>query len=407
MNPLRHKIDLAARLLESKNEIHTATFIRHQLAVMDDVWSGKPYLGASYYIPGELLSLFDLPVLYMERITGLGAAQQLFKNLGYLKARYQLPSIGCNYQLFYHSMIEEGIIPAPAGFIASSYACDDAFMYCKAASVKYGIPFYYIDVMKNCRHKAAGQIAVQLKQAYDDLRKTFDQVYSFKEVADKSNRAMGIKQEIDNIRFRFPGIRESMNAFKLFTVYNDLGRDTAVEVLSGYLEHVKRKIQCYKEEPVPKLLWLGIIPLYRNRIIEEIETKYRCEIVYEELFDFGNQTLTEEGFFTGLAERIAASVFYSLENRMEAIKRYADRFNIDGIIHFSQDHCRFLPPMFPALSRKLEEMKIPVVEICGDAVDPAGFNPEQYMNRLDAFFEMLQARRLHHERRGDEYAEYT
>mgnify|MGYP000941362594 CR=1 FL=1 len=62
MSSFLSKLDLAVRYHESINEQHMAYYLRNQLDVLRNITEQKKdYLVASYYVPGELLELLDLP----------------------------------------------------------------------------------------------------------------------------------------------------------------------------------------------------------------------------------------------------------------------------------------------------------------------------------------------------------
>ncbi len=388
-NSFRHKMDLSIRFMVSRKELDIAAYLKEQLSVLDDILLGKPYLAVTFYVPGELLALFDVTALYMERIAGFGAANRICTSLETYRGMTGFPYYGCSYQLLFDYMINSGILPKPYGFVAASFACDDAWSYCRYASGKYGIPFYFMDVLNGCDVNSSEYLAAQLKELYTELQSVFPQVLSVEEVVDASNKGISSKSRIDELRFKYPGIMNSTQAFKMFTIYNDLGRKEAVSVLNQTLEDLQQKAVTYAYNNEPRVLWLGILPLYKNSIIQEIEKKYKCRIVYEELYSFPHEQLSVKSFFNDLAKRIEKNLFYTPEKRMEAIISLIDKLEIDGIIHFSQNNCRFLPPQVPLLQRKLSELGIPFVEVRGDAVEPECFNENQFFNYLDTFFEII------------------
>ena len=105
-------------------------------------------------------------------------------------------------------------------------------------------------------------------------------------------------------------------------------------------------MECGKD--IPRILWLGVLPLYRNSIISDIEKKLGYKVVCEEMFDLGKIKLDQNTFSENLAQRIMCSRFFSLDKRMEAMFNSARDCEIKGIIHFSQRNCMFLLQWFQA-----------------------------------------------------------
>lgn len=386
MNKLRYKMDLAARFLESKAETFLAMYLRDQLKELETIWDGLPYMASTYYVPGELLASFDLPTIYIERMTGFGAASQMVARLEAWRETSGLPPKACSYQLFFSTLIREGFIPPPMGFISASFACDDARMYGRWVAAQFKIPFFEIDVLQSLGEKGNGYLSAQLERVYQGLRGYWTECYSRAEIVEYSNQALELKRAIDRMRIAYPGLLGSNDSLKLFTIYNQLGRPSTVEIFQELSRTLQLKTSEYQLPKGARILWLGVVPLYRNQMIREIEQRYDCRVVHEELFDYGEQYLTEEHFFDDLAARIIQSGFFSVSQRIKAIQRYVELLEIDGVIHFSQRNCRFLPPLVPVLQTRLTKLGIPLVEVEGDVIDPDYFNAAECFGRLDQFF---------------------
>jgi benzoyl-CoA reductase/2-hydroxyglutaryl-CoA dehydratase subunit BcrC/BadD/HgdB len=212
-------------------------------------------------------------------------------------------------------------------------------------------------------------------------------------VVELSNQALEVKKLLDELRYCYPGIMHSSLAFKLFTIYNDLGKKIAVDVYTEVYQALQSKINTYEKKDNWRILWLGVLPLFKNRLLQDIEKRYNCTIVFEELFDLNSTPLHAASFYTDLSSRIVGNLFFSIENRLTAIRRYHQRFNIDGIIHFSQFNCKFLPPMIPVMRETLCQWSLPFTEIQGDAINPQYYSESRCYNQLDTFFETLNYRK--------------
>ncbi len=390
MSNLLSKLDLAVRYHESIGEQHMAYFLRSELDMLRNITEhNKDYIVASYYVPGELMELLDVEVVYMERLAGLAAAWRIFEKPVFRATANGFPVCACSYQAIFDLLMEDEIIPKPAGFVALSYTCNDAWMYCRTAAEKYGVPFYFIDVPKTSDNDQQKHFAKKLEELYHQLKTLIPQKTSIKAVVAASNKAQKIKSEIDAVRIKNSG--NIIDFFKLFPLYNDLGKKSTVEIL----KHFKSKLESSASERsgnITAILWLGVLPLYRNSFISDIEKKLGCKVVCEEMFDFGNIKLAHDTFFENLAQRIMCSRFFSLESRIEAMLKNIRDFGVKGIIHFSQRNCRFLPPMVPHIRKKAEEEGIPFIEIRGDVADPDFFDEEKAWNQLESFYEQIHGR---------------
>ena len=385
------KLDLAVRYQESIGEAHMAQYLRNQFDVLRNIMEyKKAYVAATYYVPGELLELLDVEAVYMERFAGLAAAWRLIDQPVSRAISKGFPACSCSYQALFDLLIEEELLPKPAGFAALRYACNDAWTYCKTAAEKYNVPFYYIDVPKLPGADQQQSFTKQLENLYHELKISFPSKTDIADVIAASNEAQDIKYEIDALRQTIPG--NILDFFKLFPIYNDLGKKSTVEILKLFKNKLKRAASDDKQNLQPKILWLGIVPLYRNSIISDIEKKLNCKVVCEEMFDFGGVKIGYGTFFEDLAQRIMCSRFFSPVSRIGAILKNIGDFGITGIIHFSQRNCRFLPPMVSSIRIKADEKNIPFLEIQGDVVDPDYFDEAEAWNQLEYFRELIHGR---------------
>ena len=112
MSNFLSKLDLAVRYHESIGEQHMAYFLRNQLNLLRNITQlKKEYLVASYYVPGELLELLDVEVVYMERLAGLAAAWRILDKPVSRAATKGVSACPCSYQALFDLLIEEGVIP--------------------------------------------------------------------------------------------------------------------------------------------------------------------------------------------------------------------------------------------------------------------------------------------------------
>ena len=392
MNSFKHLMDLSIRFAKTQYDPYMAMFLDRQYQVLCSIWEGAPYLGATYYIPGELMALFDVETLYIERAAGFGAANRLIPNLDAKRAKYALPAHGCSYQLCFQALIEEGFIPAPNGFVGSNFACDDAWLYSMSAAARFKIPYYFLDVVPYGRVQTIPHMGAQLEQLYHTLSLKYNRRQSLEETVEWSNRALDMKEKIDALRLAHPGIMSGTDSFKIFTLYNDLGKESTLNILTAVYESLLAKVPDHKPVREYKILWLGIIPLYLNRLIQDIENRYHCRIIEEELFHYPSRRISAGAFFDGLAARISSSLYFSLRNRLRTLFGLIRKHEIDGVICFSQRNCRFLSPVVPVIQQAFGKHGIPLVEIQGDAIIPEHFNESQCWERLDVFFEMMRGR---------------
>ena len=108
MDNLLHRLDLSVRLLKGEGKHTLAQYIAGQLETLQRIQEGAPYLLCTYYVPPELLLLYDVEVLYIERIVGLTVSTGLLDGLS-----GSLPPGICSYQRAFFHLMEQGALPKP------------------------------------------------------------------------------------------------------------------------------------------------------------------------------------------------------------------------------------------------------------------------------------------------------
>lgn len=387
MNKLIYNMDLGARFAMGHGDISLSRFLTNQLQTVITCLETKHYVASTFYIPREILEQYDVPVIYLERLVGYVAACKILKVEHSDKSI--IPSEGCSYQKMFFQLLKDNLFPVPELIISSNFPCDDANIFATSLSKQYHIPKFEIEIIRNREEWNTNYIAEQYQKLNSFLALRYNKRNVYKEIVQQSNLANQRKKRIDYLRFKYPGILRTSEAFKIFTIFNDIGTINASSVLKSLLEELERRVENYKEIKNKKIFWLGIIPLYHNSLLDEIEKKYNCTFLFEELFYFSDILLSEKYIYQDLAKRIQDTIFFTTESRINFLNRIIDEFKIDGVIHFSHQNCRFLPPIVPIIRKNLLMKSVPFVELNADAVIPTLYNKERNEQNLEVFFEMI------------------
>ncbi len=383
------KLDLTVRYHTSIGQHYMAAYLQNQYNLLKNITEKqKQYIAATYYIPGELLACFDAEAVFLERFAGLAAAWRLLDHPVARADATCFPADGCSYQALFHLLLTEKIIPKPEAFAAMNFSCRNAWRYCKSETQRHYLPFFHVDVPRILSQRQIHILADELQTLYNRLCKMFPVKAEIQDVVQASNEALAVQQKINAFRRAHPEKCSTIDFLKLFPLYNDLGKPDTPDILQGFLKRLT-EADTSDTGNIPRVLWLGIVPLYRNSLLTQIEKQGNCRIVWEEMFDFGNIKLSCDSFFTDLAKRILTSRFFTQENRLTDIAQSIKDFGAQGIIHFSQRNCRFLPSAVPLIRQKAQELQIPFLELRGDAVDPGYFDEQAAAMQLEQFYEQL------------------
>lgn len=363
MNQFSYYLDLAARYQESLGKTFLKEYLMGQKKEIDLCFN-QGYILATYYVPSELMRLHNIPVLYCDRIAGFGSA------CGIKKQEFEIVENNnqCSYQLYLDLLLKERVLPLPEAIVALNYPCTGSFKYCNWLAEQYNIPIFNLKINRQNDRDNIIAVGEKLKELNSWLNKIRKQKKGIqKKIIEYSNQTMCYKKRIDELRTRYTGIINSQDIMNFYAVYNDFGTKTAKVSMKNLFKKIVHRTDYYTSTTEYKLLWLSTTPLHYN-MIKHIENTYGCRFIYEDLFDYPAIYLDSGSFFYQLSERICETFYITLQNRIEKVIRTADEMEADGIVHFSQYNCDFLPPMYASLAMELERRRFPAIEIRGDGL---------------------------------------
>jgi benzoyl-CoA reductase/2-hydroxyglutaryl-CoA dehydratase subunit BcrC/BadD/HgdB len=362
-------LDLAVRLLRGSGRDFLSGYLFHQKSVLERIKSGKPYILSTYYFPSEIAAIFDVEFLYIERTVGLyvGSNMAVGEDTG------ELPKWICSYQKAFFEMIKEGVLPLPYAMIAIRYPCMDAVKLCEHLHKTFHVPIHYI---------AVDTLERDLMKIYSKLDKWFLRKQTTYETICLSNQARRLKRKVDRYRMQYPGIIKSDDCLKIFTLENDFGKPIAVSVLGQLLECIEKRTEEYQTSWKVSVFWMGLIPLYQNSILTEMEGRYPCKFVFEELWLFGANELSEYAFIDEMAKKIRESLFFDTNERINRLIKWIKDFDTNVVVNFSQKNCSFLPPQIKQINRRFENEGIKVYHLGADVVY-GGFQKERLIHIIE------------------------
>lgn len=82
--------------------------------------------------------------------------------------------------------------------------------------------------------------------------------------------------------------------------------------------------------------------------------------------------------------RLVESIFYNIDARIDSLIKVVNRYEADGVIHFLQKGCSFLPSAYPQIESRLKQNGVMVTKLIGDGINRKDcFNV--YRKDLDEF----------------------
>lgn len=341
--------------MKNSDKKFISTYIKSQFKALENINNGSPYILSTYYFPSELACIYNVEVIYIERLVGLAVGMNMLDKDTTTPLHHGI----CSYQKAFLKLIEQKIIPKPQMIIAVRYPCKDAVKLCDYLHNTYKIPIFYLSLR---------QLRKDLEDVHHYLSSQYQVIEDIKDVVRRSNAAHDLKKTIDQYRRQYPGIIRSDDCLKIFPIENDFGKDSATCVLKELLSCIEKNISTYQKDNKTTICWMGLIPLSDNNMLTKIEKYTHCKFVYEEMWMFGDYKLYQDNFFDALTEKIKQSLFYNTYHRIHKIHDMMRQTHTEIVINLSHHNCSFLPQTIHQFKAYFEQKGITFYNISCDVV---------------------------------------
>ena len=295
-----------------------------------------------------------------------------------------------------------GLLPAPDIVVASSYLCDGATKAFHNFSQKYGCDYYLLDVPYHESLGAVAYLAGQLEELAEKIAarqgKPLDRA-RLAEAIRLANEARGYMVKVNELRKLAPCPLSGGDAisYVLDMQFFSFGSREGVRFFKALYEEVQARVDKGIEPVRPeklRLLWLHYIkPYYPNEIFSFLEGQGAAIVFGEANHIYWGPMDPARPFESLAAKMLANPCGGPLERRADLALELVDRYNIDGVIHFSHWGCRQSCGGEHVIRDMMKKKGVPILILDGDGADSRNYSREQTRLRLEAFLEMLEARK--------------
>ena len=176
-----------------------------------------------------------------------------------------------------------------------------------------------------------------------------------------------------------------------------LGTEAGVRVAQTYREELTSKAAA-GTAGVPgeriRLMWLQNRIQFRNPLDKLLEEEFGATVVVDELNDITWEPIDPADPYVGFARRtLSIPLTGSVQRRVDSIKRLAAEYKVDGAINPCHWGCRQGTGARGLVADGLKEAGVPVLNLEVDCIDPRQYAEGQLKTRIEAFMEMLEARK--------------
>jgi len=294
----------------------------------------------------------------------------------------------------------EGLIPRPDMVVSTSYLCDGGVKFFHNISQLYGCDYYLMDVPYHNTGNARRYLASQMEELASIIAEKQGKSLDLDKMAEAlrlSNEAREYMLKINELRRAVPCPLSGSDAlsYVLDMGFFGFGSEVGVKFFKTLYEELKARVESGQgavDREKYRVLWLHQIrPYYPNEVISHLE-EMGASVCFGESNHVYWEPLDEANPFESLAAKVLSNPSGGpLERRSDLALELAERYDVDGVIHFSHWGCRQSCGGEYVIRDLMRKKGIPMLILGGDGTDSRNYSKEQTKLRLDAFLEMLEA----------------
>jgi len=147
-----------------------------------------------------------------------------------------------------------------------------------------------------------------------------------------------------------------------------------------------------------RLMSLFIPPMYLMAFLEKISIEYGAVSVIEPFFTYwGEGKLDPAKPLESVAEKSymipEARMYGPMDDRaLGSITKCVEDYRVDGAIYYADVGCRHSCATIKLFKDTLNDADVPVLTLDCDVVDPTVTSQEEFREKLERFFELLEDR---------------
>lgn len=373
---------------------------------------GKLVAYATALAPVEILRAFDIEVALPENYAALCNSRKMAAEFCDVSEQYGYSGDVCSYILasFGSELANRGPyngmdLPDPDLLVSADYACNTHVKWWENLSEHFHRPLFEVDagyeVERPLREHHKAYLVSEFKRLISFLEehtgKKFD-LDRFKEIVALSDKASELWDEIGNCRKAIPN---PLGPVDIFTIMigvvlwrgTQMAVDFYQEVLAEVEERVKNKVGAVPNERF-RLIW-DIFPVFHRMRLFRVFAEAGAVIATDVYGDGFAGRIDPTDPFGSLAERYLNTFNRSsARGHADTLKYRAENWHIDGVVFHNNRACRYITARHLQMARIIEnEIGIPTMMFEANMADPRSFSEGQVLTRIQAFLEVLEARK--------------
>ncbi len=394
---------LEIKLKESSNGIIARKRLALEVARLGSrlYTPGQQVAWCGVLVPYDLLNAMGVTSCFVEFIGGLlantGTATPIFE----ASEQAGFATDSCSYHRAVCGAAEQGLMPEPTFFIATSTPCSGGLAVLEHLAHHFKKDLFVIHIPLRKDENAVAYLADQLRAMVDfvtdhtDSRLDKEQLHR---AIEYTNQARAAWMEMSELLTHIPSParrRDVVNFGVAVSLF--LGTPEGVEITRTYRDEFARKIEAgivgIANEQV-RLMWLQNRIQFKNPIEKLLDEELNAAVVVSELDHIYWDPIDPDAPFSSMARRmLSIPLTRTTEQRLENLRQLAKAYSVDGAINPCHWGCRQGTGSRGLVEEGLRKVNVPVLNLEIDCADQRHFSEGQLRTRLQAFIEMLVERR--------------
>lgn len=357
---------------------------------------GEPIAWSGVTVPFAMLNAMGVTSCFVEFVGAMlastGAAGQFIQEAE--DAGYAQDS--CAYHRSVTGAMITGMVPVPDFVIGTTSPCTAGLAVMENMARRFDRDFFVLNVPQNHTPESVDFLAGQLRDLAGFVADHTGRPLAMDALGEAMvlfNQASDLMTEIYDLAKKRPSPVDSRFLRDFGTVMDLLmGTETAIEVCRAFRDELRQRVDTGALDPSSeriRLMWIQNRIQYRFPLEAMLED-LGARIVVDELNDVTWQPMDPDRPFESMAERII-TIPYSLgiPSRIDHLKKLAAEYRIDGAINPCHWGCRQGTGARGLITRGLQEVGVPVLNLEIDCVDSRNLAEGQVATRVEAFTEMI------------------
>lgn len=363
-------------------------------AIRDPLSKPERAAVASIFMPCEILHAAGMSPLFAEGlacfINGAGSERAFIR----CAEAHGVPQTYCSYHKVLLGAALAGVLPKPRFVVYTTLACDANNSTFRLLADHWRVPRFAIDVPCMPNPDAVDYVAAQLRELaafLRDLGVTFDED-NLCEVIRSENRSVRMYREYFRILAgKYLPNNVTSEMYKVFFTHVLMGTGEAERYFRLLLEDVK---SARPAEGQIRILWAHALPFWQDCVKNIFNYGPQYQLLCCDLNLDSDMELDEDRPYKSLSRKLLSNAYGGcVDRRIGKLAETAKFLQADGVVYFSHWGCKQTLGGAYLAENKLEGAGIPTLILDGDGCDRENVSEEQTATRLQAFLEILEARK--------------